>query len=85
MLEQEEQERQQKLKKAIEELNRPSQNYPQCTCGEIAKRHILKQPPDKIAKIARDLELNYQTVNSHWRRNCKPLLAEIWKQFNLGE
>lgn len=85
MLEKEEQERQQKLKKAIEELNCPSQKYPQCTCGEIAKRHILKQPPDKIAKIARDLELNYQTVHSHWRRNCKPLLAEIWKQFNLGE
>lgn len=73
------------LKKAIEELDRPSRNYPQCTCLEIAKRHILKQPPDTIAQIARDLGMNYQTVYAHWRRNCKPLLAEIWKQFNLGE
>ncbi len=73
------------LKKAIEELNRPSRNYPQCTCLEIAKGHILKQPPDTIAQIATDLGMNYQTVHSHWRRNCKPLLAEIWKQFNLGE
>lgn len=73
------------LKKAIEELNCPSQNYPQCTCLEIAKRHLLKQPPDTIAQIARDLGMNYQTVHSHWKRSCKPLLAEIWKQFNLGE
>ena len=73
------------LKKAIEELNCPSRNYPQCTCLEIAKRHILKQPPDTIAQIATDLDMNYQTVYAHWRRNCKPLLAEIGKQFNLGE
>lgn len=85
MLQQEEQERQQKLKKAIGELNCPSKKYPQLTCGEIAKRHLLKQPPDTIAQIARDLKIPYQTINSHWKRNCKPLLADIWKQFNPGE
>ncbi|MDB9313360.1 hypothetical protein PN462_09640 [Spirulina sp. CS-785/01] len=51
--------------------------YSQANCQVLLQRHLLKQPPDKISTIARDLEINYQTLNSHWKRNCLPLLRTL--------
>ncbi|MDZ8052454.1 MAG: hypothetical protein RMX63_13435 [Aulosira sp. ZfuCHP01] len=49
----------------------------ECNCQLLSQRLILKEPPDKVAEIARELSLPYTTVNSHWKRNCKPMLQKI--------
>ncbi|RAM50040.1 MAG: hypothetical protein C6Y22_19855 [Hapalosiphonaceae cyanobacterium JJU2] len=49
----------------------------ECNCQFLSQRLILKEPPDKVAEIARELSLPYTTVNSHWNRNCKPMLQKI--------
>ncbi|OCQ93517.1 hypothetical protein BCD64_01075 [Nostoc sp. MBR 210] len=49
----------------------------ECNCQLLSQRLILKEPPDKVAEIARELSLPYTTVNSHWNRNCKPMLQKI--------
>ncbi|MBD2252725.1 hypothetical protein [Nostoc parmelioides] len=54
----------------------------ECNCQFLSQRLVLKEPPDKVADIARDLSIPYTTVNSHWNRNCKPMLKKIAE--NLG-
>lgn len=51
--------------------------YPQSNCQELAKRRLLKEPPDKWKDIAQELKTPYGTVTSHWHRKCEPLLQEI--------
>lgn len=53
-----------------------------CNCQELIKRRFLKDPPDKWHKIAKDFNISYGTVTSHWHRRCEPLIREITK--NLG-
>ncbi|MHC0067140.1 hypothetical protein ACWATR_30240 [Nostoc sp. UIC 10890] len=48
-----------------------------CNCQFLSQRRVLKEPPDKIADIARDLSIPYTTVNSHWKRKCEPILQKI--------
>jgi hypothetical protein len=57
-------------------------NHPNANCQEIAKRLQLKEPPDKVSDISREFNVNYQTLDSHWKRKCLPLLREI--ATNLG-
>jgi len=54
--------------------------YPQCNAQEIARRVLLKHPPEKFTAIAREFGINYQTLKSHWERNCRPLLQDIARQ-----
>jgi hypothetical protein len=56
-------------------------NHPQCHCQFLSQRLLLQDPPDKLAKIARDLDISYQTLVSHWKRNCLELLKN--KALNL--
>lgn len=49
----------------------------QCNCQFLSQRRVLKEPPDKIADIARELSIPYTTVNSHWKRKCEPILQKI--------
>jgi hypothetical protein len=56
-------------------------NCSQANCQELAKRLLLKNPPDKLTDIARDLNVNNQTLNAHWKRTCLPLLRSIAKRF----
>ncbi len=56
-------------------------NHPQCHCQFLSQRLLLQDPPDKLAKIARDINIPYQTVVSHWKRNCLELLKS--KVLNL--
>ncbi|MCP2730184.1 hypothetical protein [Limnofasciculus baicalensis] len=56
--------------------------YPNCNCQILSQRLLLKYPPDKMVDIARDLEVNYNTLNWHWKNRGIPLLQEIAK--NLG-
>ncbi|MEH2378224.1 MAG: hypothetical protein V7K27_04855 [Nostoc sp.] len=49
----------------------------QCNCQFLSQRLVLIEPPDKVADIARELSIPYTTVNSHWKRKCKPILQKI--------
>ena len=55
---------------------------PECNCMLLIQRLRLKNPPDKLADIAREWNVNYQTLVAHWKRNCLPMLQEI--ALNLG-
>jgi hypothetical protein len=50
---------------------------PQCHCQFLAKQLLLSETPKKIADIAREFDLNNQTLYSHWKQKCLPLLQEI--------
>lgn len=50
---------------------------PECNCHLLAIRLLLHQPPHKIADIARQLNSSNQTIYSHWKRKCLPLLRKI--------
>jgi hypothetical protein len=52
-----------------------------CHCQILAQRLLLKEPPDKLTKVAEDLQINYQTLNSHWKQKCLPLLQLICRNF----
>jgi hypothetical protein len=51
--------------------------HPDCNCRFLSKRLLLKDPPDKLADISRELGINYKTLKSHWENKCKPLLQDI--------
>jgi hypothetical protein len=53
---------------------------PDCNCQLLTQRLLLKSPPDKLAGIAKEMGIKYQTLNSHWKRNCLPLLQEVAKE-----
>ena len=52
-------------------------NNDQCNCQLLSKRLLLKEPPDRHSGLARELGVPYQTLNSHWKYKCLPLLREI--------
>ena len=54
--------------------------HPQCNCHCLAIRMLLEDPPDKISVIARDLAVNNQTLYSHWKKKCLPLLQQLAQQ-----
>ncbi len=62
-------------------------NKPEANCQVLARRLLLKNPPDSLSVIAKELDINYQTLNSHWNnRNKKdlkglPLLKKIALEF----
>jgi hypothetical protein len=53
-----------------------------CNCQTIGYRIVVKDPPDSLTAIAKDLNLPYQTLVAHWKRRCLPLLQAQAK--NLG-
>lgn len=55
--------------------------YPQCHCQVLTLRLLLKEPPETIADLARDFGINNQTLYSHWKLKCLPLLQEIARRF----
>jgi hypothetical protein len=60
-------------------------NHPKANCQELAKRSLLKDPPDSLTGIATELNVNYQTLNSHNKRHCYPLLREIARRFGYQQ
>ncbi|NES67552.1 MAG: hypothetical protein F6K24_21080 [Okeania sp. SIO2D1] len=74
-----------KLSAAIQGLGCHPKDYPQCTCGEIAKRRLLRTPPQKFTEIAKELDVPYQALMAHNNRKCKPLLKEIYNELLGGE
>ncbi|MDJ0743638.1 MAG: hypothetical protein QNJ32_09760 [Xenococcaceae cyanobacterium MO_167.B27] len=57
---------------------------PRCNCQCLAIRLLLQQPPQKISEIARELNINNQTLYSHWKQKCLPLLQEISKELTTN-
>jgi hypothetical protein len=53
--------------------------HPECNCQILSQRllFIFKNPPDKLADIARECQIHDQTLYSHWRSKGIPLLQEI--------
>lgn len=53
--------------------------YPECNCQILSQRllPIFKNPPDKLAVIARECQINYQTLVAHWKSKGIPLLQKI--------
>lgn len=50
---------------------------PECNCQFLSMRRVLKEPPDKFKDLAKELNVKYTTLTSHWDRKCEPLLQEI--------
>ncbi|MCC5632960.1 hypothetical protein LC613_36105 [Nostoc sphaeroides CHAB 2801] len=53
--------------------------HPECNCQILSQRllFIFKNPPDTLADIARECQINYQTLVSHWKLKAIPLLQEV--------
>ncbi len=52
-------------------------SHPECNCQFLSMRRVLKNPPDKFQNLAKELNVKYTTLNSHWKRKCEPSLQEI--------
>ena len=50
---------------------------PECNCQFLSLRRVLKEPPDKFKDLAKELNVKYPTLTSHWDRKCEPSLQEI--------
>jgi hypothetical protein len=50
---------------------------PKCNAQVLAQRMFLKEPPDKLKPISREMDIQYQTLVSFWKRKGLPLLREI--------
>jgi hypothetical protein len=53
--------------------------HPECNCQLLSQRllFIFKNPPDKLADIARECQIKYPTLVSHWKSKGIPLLQSI--------
>jgi hypothetical protein len=56
-------------------------NQNHCNCQILSSKLIVKDPPDSLTAIAKDLDLPYQTLVAHWKRRCLPLLQTQAKIF----
>lgn len=56
-------------------------NNSDCNCQILAQRILLKDPPERITTLAREFNINQQTLFSHWKKKCLPLLREIANRY----
>jgi hypothetical protein len=59
-------------------------NHPEANCQILTQRLFLKETPDKMSHIATELNINNQTLNSHFKRNCLKHLQNIAKQLGYN-
>jgi hypothetical protein len=52
-----------------------------CNCQVLSYKIIVKDPPDSLTDIAKDLNIPYQTLVAHWKRRCLPLLQSQAQSF----
>ena len=55
--------------------------HSECNCQLLAKRLLLQEPSQRIADVAREFNVSNQTLYSHWKNNCLPLLQDIGRNF----
>ena len=53
--------------------------YPKCNCQFLSLRLLFKEPPERLADISREFNIDRQIITYHWKRKCKPLLQAILK------
>jgi hypothetical protein len=53
-----------------------------CNCQEIVTRLHLSDPPETVRAIAKQFGINEQTLHSHWKKKCLPLLQIIALRFD---
>ncbi|MGD2180907.1 hypothetical protein [Lusitaniella coriacea] len=56
-------------------------DYPRCHCQVLSQRLLLKIPPDKLTTLAKEFEINYNTLNWHWKNKGLPLLQSVVLDF----
>jgi hypothetical protein len=61
--------------------NSHPRNFSGCNSQLLTQRMLLKHPPDTLAEISREFAIDYQTLNSHWKRKTLPLLRELAIRF----
>jgi hypothetical protein len=61
-----------------------SRGHPHCSCQEIAIRLYLGTPPQKLPKIAEELNIPYQTLIYQWKNKFHPLLQTIAREFGYS-
>ncbi|WP_341732339.1 hypothetical protein [Microcoleus sp. EPA2] len=77
-----------KLKRYIEQdpeeklKNSHPRGRADCNCQVLSQKILLDNFPSEIKSIARELNIPYQTLLTHWNRKCLPILVELAK--NLG-
>ena len=59
--------------------------HPNCNAQLLSKKLLFKNPPEKLTQISKDLQINYQTLRSHWERKCIPLLQAILKDLGYSD
>jgi hypothetical protein len=64
--------------------------FPECNCRLLAKKLLFKEPPERLSKIHREyqnlgLEIPYQTLSSHWKKKCLPLLQNILESLGYSK
>jgi hypothetical protein len=52
-----------------------------CNCQLLGDRLIVKDPPDSLTVLAKELDIPYQTLVAHWKRRCLPILQTQAKIF----
>jgi len=52
-----------------------------CHCQILSYRIAIKDPPDSFTQIATELDIPYQTLVSHWKRSCLPILQAQARNF----
>lgn len=52
-------------------------NYPQCNCQVLAKMRYLNETTVGVPALAKQFGMSAQTIYSHWKRSCLPILQEI--------
>lgn len=45
-----------------------------CNCQVMSYKIVVKDPPDSLTTIAKNLNIPYQSLVAHWKRRCLPLL-----------
>ncbi|WP_232214640.1 hypothetical protein [Rubidibacter lacunae] len=56
--------------------------HPDCHCRELVARLLLQEPPQRVRQIAREYGIPEQTLYSHWKKKCRPLVAELVRTLN---
>ena len=49
----------------------------ECNCQILSQEVLFKDPPEKFSTLSKKLDINYQTLKSHWEAKCKPCLQQI--------
>ncbi|NEQ85169.1 MAG: hypothetical protein F6K26_35060 [Moorea sp. SIO2I5] len=57
---------------------------PDCNCQLLCQRLLFKYPPEKLTHISRELDIKYDTIISHWKRKCLPLLQKKLKDLGYS-